>query len=285
MIAEFSIDLLRTFAAVTEYGSFTQAGETLHITQAAVSMQMKRLEEAAGRRLFQKEGRSFRLTPAGETMLEHAGRILAVHNEAVAAFSNPDLMGRVRFGCPEDYASGLLSHVLTRFRRDHPSIRVDIQSAPSQDLQKMLHQDELDLCLLEGSFGEGRVVHRERVVWAASRRGRAHEEAPLPLAVYHEGCSYRKWALEALRKIGRPYWISFVSPSLTSILAAVKAGLAVAPIGASNVDDALFVLRPENGFPKLPVSDFRLCRAPSTDDRLADCFEEYIVESFKTLSR
>ena len=285
MNIELPLDLLQTFATVVETGSFTRTGETQHITQSAVSMQMKRLEGIVGLALFRKQGRSFQLTQAGETLLEHALRILNAHNEAVAAFSSPDLFGRVRFGCAEDYASRFLPAVLHGFRKAFPRIRVDIHIAPGVELHEGLIREELDLCLLEGSWGGGQVVHREPLVWAASRTGAAHEEDPLPLAVYHEGCNYRKWALEGLRKARRRYWIAFVSPSISSILGAVKVGLAVAPIGASNLDNSLRALGPENGFPLLPVSDVSLHQSRSADNELVACFTNYVIKSFRRLDR
>ena len=285
MNIELPLDLLQTFATVAETGSFTRTGETQHITQSAVSMQMKRLEGIVGLALFRKQGRSFQLTQAGETLLEHALRILNAHNEAVAAFSSPDLFGRVRFGCAEDYASRFLPAVLHGFRKAFPRIRLDIHIAPGVELHEGLIREELDLCLLEGSWGGGQVVHREPLVWAASRTGAAHEEDPLPLAVYHEGCNYRKWALEGLRKARRRYWIAFVSPSISSILGAVKVGLAVAPIGASNLDNSLRALGPENGFPLLPVSDVSLHQSRSADNELVACFTNYVIESFRRLDR
>jgi DNA-binding transcriptional LysR family regulator len=285
MDMELPIDLLRTFATVAETGSFTRAGEILCITQAAVSMQMKRLEAIVGQPIFRKKGRSFDLTPSGETLLEHAFRILSAHNEAVAAFSSPELMGRVRFGCAEDYAARFLPEVLSGFRTAYPSIRVDIKSASSRELYADLQREKLDLCLLEGIGEKGQVVHREPVVWATSRTGTAHAEDPVPLAVYHDGCLYRKWAETALRKEGKRYWIAFSSPGLSSILAAVKAGLAVAPIGAVTLDESLRTLGPENGFPLLPVSEVTLHQSRSADAELAGCFAEYVIESFRRLDQ
>lgn len=283
MNIEFPIGLLRTFSAVAESGSFTRAGETLHITQSAVSMQMKRLEETVGRPLFQKKGRSFYLTPDGEILREHSLQILSAHNEAVAAFSRPSLSGQVRFGCAEDYATRFLSAVLSDFRKAYPRIRVDIRSAPGPDLYKLLGRSELDLCLLEGVAEGGRVVHREPVVWATSRNGDAHRMEPLPLALYYDGCTYRKWALEALGKAQRPFWIAFVSPSIASILAAVNAGLAVAPIGRSSLNPSLRTLGPEDGFPLLPISEISLHRSPTAANERVNCFANYVAASFEKI--
>lgn len=283
MNTELPIGLLRTFAVVSEANSFTRAGETLHITQSAVSMQMKRLEELIGRPLFQKNGRRFFLSPAGETLREHAQRILAAHNEAVAAFARPELAGSVRFGCADDYATRFLPLLLSEFRQSFPRIRVDIRSGPGHDLHRSLERQELDLCLLEGVARGGRVVHQEPVVWAAARNGAAHLMDPLPLAVYDEGCAYRGWALDALRRQRKAYWIAFVSFSIASILAAVQAGLAVAPIGRSSLKDDLRLLGPEDGFPLLPVSEVSLHQGSAADSEVVTCFADYVASSFQKI--
>ena len=283
MHTELPIGLLRTFSTVSEVNSFTRAGEILHITQSAVSMQMKRLEEVVGRPLFQKNGRRFQLTYAGEILCEHAHRILAAHNDAVAAFSRPELVGRVRFGCAEDYASRFLPMVLSEFRNAYPRIRVDIRSAPGPELYQSLQRQDLDLCLREGVAQGGRIVHREPVVWVAAHGGSAHHLEPLPLAVYDEGCPYRQWAQEALQKANQEYWIAFVSPSIAGILAAVRAGLAVAPIGRSALDDSLRVLGPDDGFPLLPVSEVSLHRTATADNEVVACFAGYVAASFQKI--
>ena len=283
MSLELRISLLRTFSAVADTGSFTQAGEAVHVTQSAVSMQMKRLEEIVGHPLFRKKGRAIRLTPAGETLLEHAQRILSAHDEAVSAFASPDMFGRIRFGCSEEYTSRFLPRVLADFRKAFPRIRVELYSATSPELTRMLAAEELDLFLrgCRQSGEGGRVIHREPLVWAASRRGTVHMEDPLPLALYHEGRFCREWAIEALRKVKKRYWIAFVSHSVSSILAAVRAGLAVAPIGAGALDDSFHVLGPESGFPLLPVSELSLHESPSADRELVECFSRFVVASFR----
>ena len=283
MNTELPIALLKTFATVAEANSFTRAGEILHITQSAVSMQMKRLEEVVERPLFRKHGRRFHLTPAGEMLQEHAHRILAAHNAAVAAFARPELVGGLRFGCAEDYAARFLPSILSEFRKCYPRIRVEIQSAPGPHLYQLLQRDELDLCLLEGIATGGRVVHREAVVWTTSRTGRAHILDPLPLAVYDEGCHYRQWALEALQREKRAYWVAFVSPSMAGIQAAVQAGLAIAPIGRSTLNESLRVLGPEEGFPLLPVSEVSLHQGPSADNEVVACFADYVGAAFQKI--
>ncbi len=283
MNTEFPIGLLRTFLAVAENNSFTRAGEILHLTQSAVSMQMKRLEDAVGRPLFQKNGRRFSQTPAGELLQEHAQRILAAHNEAVSVFSRPELVGSVRFGLAEDYASRFLPLILPEFRKAFPGVQVDIHSGPGVELQRALAGQKLDLCLLEGIAAGGRVVHREPVVWVTARHGNTHRLDPLPLAVYHEGCDYRRWALEALKQEKKAHWIAFVGPSIASILAAVQAGLAVAPIGRGSLIANLRQLGPKDGFPLLPVSEVSLHQSAAADNEAINCFAHYVANALQKI--
>ena len=104
---------------------------------------------------------------------------------------------------------------------------------------------------------------------------------PLPLAVYDEGCPYRRWALEALQQKNKAFWIAFVSPSIASILAAVQAGLAVAPIGRSSLNDGLRQLSPDEGFPLLPVSEVSLHLGAAADNEAVTCFADYVTASFQ----
>ncbi|HBZ98693.1 MAG TPA: LysR family transcriptional regulator, partial [Pseudomonas sp.] len=93
-------DVLRTFVAIAESGSFTRAAGQIYRSTSAVSMQIKRLEDTLGRPLFVREARQVRLTPAGETLLGYARRLLKLNEEAIAHFLQPALQGRVRFGTP-----------------------------------------------------------------------------------------------------------------------------------------------------------------------------------------
>ena len=81
MIANLDVDLLKTFLAIADNGSFTRAAEEVHKTQSAVSMQMKRLEDLVGSALFAKDGRMSRFTPDGERLVDYARRIVAMPNK------------------------------------------------------------------------------------------------------------------------------------------------------------------------------------------------------------
>lgn len=284
---QFPNDLLRTFVAVAEAENFTRAGQVVNRTQSAVSMQVKRLEAEVGHSLFERNGGSggVSLTGKGVELLRYARRILALHDEAVAAVARPGLEGKVRLGLPEDFSSTFLPGVLARFNESHPNVRVEVMCAPGKDISDMLENGKLDLGIHSGEASEGRceVLRQEALAWVVSPSSLAHERDPVPLAVYWEGCSYRRWAIHALETMGRDYRIAFTSLSISGIFAAVRAGLAVAAVGVSNLTSDLMTLGPADGYPVLPHASVTLHRAPGVQSQLVDSLAEHVREAFREM--
>ena len=154
MLATLEPELLRSFVAIAETGSFTAAAHRVHRTQSAVSMQIKRLEELLGRELFLREGRSVSITRDGELLLSHARRILHAHLEALAAFDRDQLAGDVTIGAPDDYASTFLPRILARFAETHARVHVNVVCQPSVDLLRLLADRAVDLALVTQGSGE-----------------------------------------------------------------------------------------------------------------------------------
>ena len=134
MSALIDVDQLRTFIAIVETGSFTKAAEVVHKTQSAVSMQMKRLEERLGKPIFARDGRASKLTEDGERLLDYARRIIKLNVEALAAFDDAELTGRVRLGLPDDYADRYLPEIMARFSRAYPGVELTVMCEPSVEL-------------------------------------------------------------------------------------------------------------------------------------------------------
>lgn len=289
---QLPLEHLRTFVSAAEQGGFTAAGRVVHRTQAAVSMQIKRLEEELGRELFRREGRGVRLTEAGNLLLGYARRILALHDEAFSALVAPDLAGTVRLGAPDDFAGQRLAEALARFARAHPRVIVELRCDYSGRLLEDLRAGRLDLALATGTDGErrvadgGRPVHRAPLAWAVGCGFETHRLRPLPLAVYHQGCPYRANAERALDAAGIPRRAAFSSPSLAGVLAAVRAGLGVAPVPASLAAEGCRLLGPDEGLPGLAEAVLTLHRAPSAGtDPAAAHLAELLEESFGALGR
>lgn len=283
MLHTLEPELLRSFVAIAETGSFTTAARRIHRTQSAVSMQIKRLEDLLGRELFDREGRAVALTADGEVLLGHARRILRVHQEALAAFDDDALAGEVTIGAPDDYASTFVPRILARFGQTHPRVQVNVVCRPSTELLDCLAEGGVDVALVTQGSGErgGVLVHREPLVWVTSAHHRAHEQDPLPLAVFHAGCCFRRAAVEALSRAGRRHRIAYTSVSVAGIYAALDAGLAVGTLLRSNLRPGLRMLAEADGFARLPEVGITLQRARRDEDPLLDRLEEHILDFFR----
>jgi DNA-binding transcriptional LysR family regulator len=283
MLATIDPELLRSFVAIAETGSFTAAAHRVHRTQSAVSMQIKRLEDLLGRELFAREGRKIPLTRDGETLLAHARRILHAHREALAAFDRDALAGEVTVGSPDDYASTFLPRILAGFAETHAKVHVNVVCQASVDLMRLLAERAVDLALVTQGSGErgGTVVLREPMVWATSAHHRAHEQDPLPLALFEPGCAFRRAATESLAAAGRPARVAYTSLSIAGVHAALEAGLAVGVLLRSSVRPGLRILDQRDGFPSLPESGIVLQRATREPSPLVDRLEEAILEFFQ----
>src|SRR5215813_54593 len=152
MTALIDIDQLRTFIAIAETGSFTRAAEVVHKTQSAMSMQMKRLEERLGRSMFARDGRASKLSEDGERLLAYARRIVKLNVEALAAFSDAELTGRVRLGVPDDYADRYLPEIMARFSRAYPSVELTVVCEPSIALIEQIDANEIDLAIVTDCY-------------------------------------------------------------------------------------------------------------------------------------
>ncbi len=283
MLHSLEPNLLRSFVAIAEAGSFTTAARRVHRTQSAVSMQIKRLEEVLGRELFTRDSRTVTLTPDGELLLGHARRILRAHQEALAAFDGDTVAGEVTIGAPDDYAGTFLPRILARFGETHPRVQVNVVCRSSAELLPYLAEGTVDLALVTQGVGgdESVLVHHEPLVWVSSVNHRPYEQDPLPLAVFDSSCLFRRWALERLQRVGRATRIAYTSVSIAGIYAALDAGLAVSVLLRCNLHAGLRALTEAEGFPPLPVAGITLQRAARGPDAGLDRLEEHILESFR----
>ncbi|MEE8536142.1 MAG: LysR substrate-binding domain-containing protein [Kiloniellales bacterium] len=277
-------ELLRTFLAIAEGGSFTRAAEAVHRTQSAVSMQVKRLEDSIGQPLFRRSGRGVTLTPSGEALLPKARRIVRLLNEAAASLSAEALAGPVSIGVPEEYGSNLLPAILGRFAAVHPGVQVTVRCEPSDGYATAVERGELDLAVVTAEPGdpEDGVLLHDPIEWVASEAHGAHELDPLPLAMFDRGCWWRHRALEALEEAGRPYRVAYTSASVAGVQAAVSSGLAVAVLGRSTLPPGVRTLGGHEGFPALPVSKLALRRRPGAAPAAVVRMAEAIAQAFET---
>ncbi len=142
---------LRAFVAIADTGTFTAAAERVHVTQAAISMQIRQLERETGTRLFVRAPRRVILTEAGEKLLDRAQAILREHDAALneLAALNGAERGRLRIGSASAMVSGdPLPNILRRLKSDHPNVETSVMSGTSEDLVQRLMGGEIDIAFV-----------------------------------------------------------------------------------------------------------------------------------------
>jgi len=214
---------------VAKARSFTEAGRRLGLRQSTISQHVRRLEQAAARRLFVRDTHSVALTADGEAMLGLAQGILEANERARHYFAGSQLRGRLRFGASEDFVQSRLPEVLRDFTRIHRAVDLELTVGLSGGLLQALDTGELDLVLAKRRPGEdrGRLVRREKLVWVGSDAALAEPDRPLPLILYPPPSISRAIALETLERAGRSWRIVCTSSSFSGLNAAALAGLGV----------------------------------------------------------
>ncbi|HEU0229207.1 MAG TPA: LysR substrate-binding domain-containing protein [Burkholderiaceae bacterium] len=282
------INALRTFETGVALGTFAKASDRIGRSPAAVSAQLRKLEQQAGTELFRKAGRGLALTEAGETLLSYARQILAANDAALNALHSTQARGKVCLGLQEDLGEWVLTDVLGHFARAHPGMRIETRVCRNAELMDRVAAGELDLAVVWGNGGAapwretlarlpmvwigglngiGRLNHAAapgRAVGAArntatNRADESDEARPLALVAFDGACLFKTAALEALNQAGIAWDVTFTSSSLNGLLAAVAAGLGVTirtPIG---LPPRVAVLQPSaSGLPGLPKVDLTM---------------------------
>jgi DNA-binding transcriptional LysR family regulator len=248
------IDVLRSFTAVAEFGSFTQASELLSRSQPAVSMQIKRLEEIIKCSLFQRSDQQLKLTQEGQILFDYARQILSLNDEAVSKLVKPALSGNIRFGIPSEFATTLLPKIVGRFSQNYPTVSLDVSCDLSVNLLSVKKGKQFDLILALQDDLKSKKSNRVRVddlVWVTKDKHNAQLHSPIPLIAAPTGCIYRKRAIEKLNKMNQAWRIVYTIPDLSGIQSAIEEGLGVTVLAKSTVPDNLQIIRASRKFPKL----------------------------------
>ncbi len=283
------MDVLRSFVAISETGSFTAAAKSVSRTPSAVSMQIKKLEEQVGRSLFNRDGRSVSLTADGEALLTVGQQMLRLNEQAMTRFHGEAVQGQVRFGAPDDFGTRFLPNILSRFATSHPGVEVNVSLNTSAYLTDQLADEEIDLtlvtsCKTDRERSRGRLVFSEPLVWVGVKHGTAKDSNPLSLALAGTDCAWRAMALDALDKAGRAHRIAYTCENCQGQLAALLADLAIAPLPKSLVSSGFERLGKKHGLPALSNYEVRLLERPDIGPA-SKAFAEHVVESFADMAR
>jgi len=146
-----------------------------------------------------------------------------------------------------------------------------------------VHDGDLDLALVvrDPLHPDGEMLWTEPVVWVGATGLPVHEQEPLPLALFPQGCVLRARAMHALDECDRRWRVAYSSSSLAAVQAAVMAGLAVAVLGSSTLLPGMRTLGPDEDLPTMPPSDIELHRSPGDTSKAGDRLAQHIVQNLK----
>ncbi len=254
MARNLDLALLRTFVAVADRASMTAAANTLHLTQGAVSQQVRRLEDLFGAALFERDRRGLRMTPSGERLLGKARRLVGLNDDLWVEMTGRAVEGKVRLGGPYDLVGSCLAPILKSYAEACPQVEVSLTCASSPGLAAALARGDVDLALIEEPVGssDGECLCVGRLVWVGARGGRAYLKQPLPVSMVADTCAFRPVVLDALQGDGRAWRTVFESGSIEATTATVRADLAVTAWLEFTAPWDLEVLPVEAGLPGLP---------------------------------
>ena len=237
---------LRYFRAVASTGSFTRAAEQQRIAQPSLSQQIRKLEDELGVRLFERLGRSIRLTPYGEALLNEVNAILQHVTSAEAAITalQDGVRGKIRVGAIPTILPFYLAPRLAKFRDRHPEIEIVLTEDMTRGLVERLQTGDLDIALAALPVKNPEIVcselFREPLMVAVGREHRLAKSAAVDLAdVRHErmlllkdGHCFRQDVLTACTRAKVEFQSIFESDQFASIFPLVASGFGVSLVPA-----------------------------------------------------
>ena len=272
---------LRSFVAVVDAGGVTRAAGLLNLTQSAVSMQLKRLEEALNLGLFARAARKLTLTPEGEQLLGFARRMLALNDEALARLTSSSFEGEIRLGVPHDIVYPAIPGILKRLSAQFPRVRVNLVSSFTVLLKDSFQRGELDLILTtEDTAGPGAEELASRLlVWVGADEGTIWQKRPLRIG-FKDTCIFRRRAVAALDAAGIPWEMAVDGESEQAIEATVAADLAISARLTNTMPQGLYPIDAKGVLPDLGAQTICLYAAPTLQGEAADLLRQEIRNAY-----
>ncbi|SOY50659.1 Putative transcription regulator, LysR family [Cupriavidus taiwanensis] len=262
----FDTDQLRTFVTVADSGSLSAAAPRLFLSQSSVSEQLRKLEERAGVPLLTRGRHGAQPTPAGQRLLAHARRILALNELALQELRGHALEGELRLAVTDYFRPGEIAGMLRRLRERYPYLRLHVTVMKSAVIDAAAGRDTFDIGLsmrLPGARGpaaRGTVLRREPLAWVAAPAEADSLPATLPLVLLPDTCSLHQYVVQRLLRKRVPFEIAHSASGVAGLHLALAAGLGVSCLNASAIGpgvaplDGATVAR--RGLPRLPEAEF-----------------------------
>ncbi|NBO23787.1 MAG: LysR family transcriptional regulator [Chlamydiae bacterium] len=270
------LQLLETFLDLAETKNFTMTAKRLKKSQAAISLQINRLEELLGKFLFDRDNRNVNLSQDGEVLVSYAKQILNMHQELLYRFSALPIEGTVTIGATENFCATELPEILSLFTKQYPKIILKAYSDSAKNLKTLFEKEGVEMIIFEqlssNPIAESIPLKEESLVWIKGKDFHVDFSKPIPIILGPEGCTYREKTIEALDDAKIPYRIIFSSASQTGRLSAVKTGLGISILPTSQLKKEFEVLEqaPLPKLPKLQISMLKSKKISLAQEALSD---------------
>ncbi|WP_299555494.1 LysR family transcriptional regulator [uncultured Tateyamaria sp.] len=275
-------DLLRTFVAVAEAGSVTEGAARIHRSQSATSLQVKRLEAILGHPVFERHGRGVVLSDAGRLLLPVAQDVTMRLDAVLRDISQDVVTGKLCVGIPDDHGRAKLAEIVAAFTRHHPKVELDVTCALSTEFPEALAKGTLDLAIYEVERPQKyeEVLFEDPTCWVASKHRDFSADEILPVALFDHACWWRDAAIASLEARGKPYRVVYSSQSVSGVIAAVEAGIAIGLLGRSSLHSDLSIVGTDLGFTSTLASKLVMAGNTATETGPQDAMKAAIRAAF-----
>ena len=281
MPRNLDVAAIRSFLTVAEMGAVTRAATQLNLTQSAVSLQIKRLEDALGQSLFERKGRGVTLTPAGEQLIGYSRRLLAANDETWERMKAGPATGEINLGSPDDLLNPHVPKVIRELAVSHPKLKVNLHSAQTVFLKERLARGELDVILTTEPdlYPGGETLAARPLVWIGAPGGRAWKRRPFPLGTV-AGCIFNKPAIESLSAAGFDWTVAVDSVSNPVMDANLAADRVVRLQMQGSVNLQVDEIRHGGALPRLPDFYVNMYLTQGPRRRLAEPLAETLRAAY-----
>ncbi len=276
---------LRSFLAVSDHGGVTRAAGALNLTQSAVSMQLKRLEDMLGIQLLDRSNRKVSLTGPGEQLRGYARRMIELNDEVVGRLTDHVWEGEIVLGVPHDIVYPVIPRVLQQFNAGHPRVKVQLISSYTAGLTESFGRGEIDLILTtEPVLGPGGETLAEVPLrWFGAPDGVAWKQRPLRLA-FCRHCMFRPKAIAKLDETGMDWELAVDSESDRTIEATVSADLAVTTILEGHAPPHMEMIAHGAGLPELGHQKINIYGASTPKNEMVSKLADMVKQGFCALA-
>jgi len=240
-MAPMELTQLKYFTTIAETMSFTGAAEILHVSQPALSYQIRHLERELGTRLFERKSRRIKLTPDGEVFLPLAQNVLFRANEALRILREHmgAEVGEVHMGCNPSVAQSLVPAILAEFHRDYPRVMVEVTEGGDTEIQRLIQTGMIDFAVVTAPGSPQildvtplgteylRVVTSVRHELAKRRCVDLRDLSEEEFVLFDNTFNLRGQILEACRRAGFEPKIAYQAGSIEAVKNFVRQGLGV----------------------------------------------------------